>query len=133
MSLDFVIIPVTKTLENSAYNIRNKLNSAVKIPITIDLDINYKFPLNNRISKWRKNHYDIVVVDHDFPESNTVMVRFLDKGSRSKKMNLDVFIDLVTSFEDSDRGTDSGTDSGKGKGKEKERETDDSFEYCVIM
>ena len=46
MSLDFVIIPVTKTLENSAYNIRNKLNSAVKIPITIDLDINYKFPLH---------------------------------------------------------------------------------------
>jgi threonyl-tRNA synthetase len=103
MSLEFVIIPVTKDLERAAYDIKSKLISSVKLGVTVDLDLDYSVSYVNKILKWKKKDYDIIVINEDFIETNRVVVRFSDKGSKQKTMELDEFIDLVASFEDDDK------------------------------
>lgn len=153
MTIEIVIIPVSKSFEDSAYDIRSKLTNSVKIPIRTDIDNNYDIPLNKRISKWRKNDYDIVIIDKDFTDSETIVVRFGGKGTKAKKMDVSVFIELVSSYDsesDSDSGTQSGSESGtqsdsesdteirlnkKKNSNKKTGETDDNDESfgCVIM
>ena len=103
MSLEFVIIPVTKDLERAAYDIKSKLISSVKLGVTVDLDLDYSVSYVNKILKWKKKDYDIIVINEDFIETNRVVVRFSDRGSKQKTMELDEFIDLVASFEDDDK------------------------------
>jgi hypothetical protein len=100
MSLEFVIIPLTNTMESNAYDIKNKLISSINHAIHIEIDQNYSFPISSRISKWKKNEFDIITIDHEFTETNTIVVRFSDKNSRPKAMSLEEFIDLVDTLED---------------------------------
>jgi hypothetical protein len=100
MSIEFAIIPVVQQFEEQAYVIKNKIQSAVKLNTSIEVDTEYSSPLTSRISIWKKKEYDIITIDQDFIENNSIVVRFSDKGSRPKTMELEEFIDLVVSFED---------------------------------
>jgi hypothetical protein len=100
MSLEFVIIPISKRIEQNAYDIKSKLVNSSKLSVNVEIDLNYELSTNNKLMKWKKKDYNIIIVDEDFIETNTIVVRFSDKGSKSKLINLDDFIELVSSFED---------------------------------
>ena len=102
MSLEFVIIPISEQFEKNAYDIKSKLITTVNISVTVEIDLDYDVSLNNKIMKWKKKDYDIIIIDHEFIESNRVIIRFSDFRSRPKTMELDEFIDLVASFEHND-------------------------------
>jgi len=109
MSLEFVIITASKDLEEVAFDIKSRLASSSNLPVTVDFDFDYSVSSVNKILKWKKKDYDIIVINEDFPETNRVVVRFSDKGSKQKTMELDEFIDLVSSFDD-DGDTDKSND-----------------------
>jgi threonyl-tRNA synthetase len=110
MSLEFVIITASEDLETVAFDIKSKLTSSSKLPVTVDFDFDYTVSSVNKILKWKKKDYDIIVINEDFPETNRIIVRFSDKGSKQKTMEIDEFIDLVASFEDDDDSQSSPND-----------------------
>jgi threonyl-tRNA synthetase len=110
MSLEFVIITASEDLETVAFDIKSKLTSCSKLPVTVDFDFDYTVSSVNKILKWKKKDYDIIVINEDFPETNRIIVRFSDKGSKQKTMEIDEFIDLVASFEDDDDSQSSPND-----------------------
>jgi len=103
MSIDFVIIPESKELEEHAYNIKEKLEDSVFLVTNFQIDTNFNVNLNSRINKWKKDDFDIIVIRPEFIENNSIVVRFSDKGSRLKTMDLQEFIDLVSSYEDNEQ------------------------------
>ena len=100
MSLEFAIIPCTPAFLSDAQNIQNKLKEKIKLVISIIIDTNYNTPYNTRIGKWKKLEHNVITIDHEYNESQTIFVRFSDKGSRPHVTELDEFIELVNSFED---------------------------------
>lgn len=100
MSLDFAIIPLTNDVISAAYEIKTKLKDNIDLEINIMIDTNYSTLLSSRINKWKKQSYDIITIDQDYNESHSIVVIFADKGSRGKRMDVDEFIELVSSFED---------------------------------
>lgn len=100
MSLDFAIIPLTNDVISAAYDIETKLKDNIDLEINIMIDTNYSTLLSSRINKWKKQSYDIITIDQDYNESHSIVVIFADKGSRGKRMDVDEFIELVSSFED---------------------------------
>lgn len=113
MSLEFAIIPITDTFLSAAYNIQTKLKENIKLEMSITIDTNYEQSFISRINKWKKQDYDIITIDSDFDESNSIVVRFSDKGSRAQSMEVEEFIDLVASFEDETNHNDSITNTDK--------------------
>lgn len=118
MSLEFAIIPIAEKFFDYAYNIRNKLNDNVKLNMTINIDKDYHILLSSRVHKWKKQCYDIIItIDDEYDMSNSIVVRFSDKGSKPEIMEVDEFIDLVSSFENDednkeDNKEDNDTDNG---------------------
>lgn len=100
MSIEFIIIPVTTDLEECAIKIKDKLKNNIKININFLIDTSFNVNINSRINKWKKDDYDIIIINQDCIETNNIIVRFSDKGSRLKNMELEEFIELVNSFED---------------------------------
>lgn len=100
MSIEFIIIPVTKELEECAIKIKDKLTNNIKINIHFQIDTSFNVNITSRINKWKKDDYDIIIINQDCIETNNIIVRFSDKGSRLKNMELEEFIELVNSFED---------------------------------
>jgi len=100
MSLEFAIIPITNTFLSAAYTIQSKLKENVKLEMSITIDTNYNTQLSTRINKWKKEGYNVVTIDSDFDESNSIVVRIFGKGTRAQSMEVEEFIDLVASFED---------------------------------
>lgn len=111
MSLEFAIIPITITFVSAAYTIESKLKDNVKLDMSITIDTNYEQSFTSRINKWKKQGYDIITIDTDYDESNSIVVRFSDKGSRAQSMEVEEFIDLVASFEDETNHNDSTTNT----------------------
>ena len=105
MSLNFTIIPVTSDFLSIAYDIQTKLKDEVTLEITITIDTNYTSALSTRINKWKKQSYNVITIDQNYNESNSIDVIFSDKGSRAQVMLVEEFIDLVASFEDDDNKT----------------------------
>ena len=103
MPLEFAIIPLTPAFLSAARDIQNKLNTHVKLKITITIDTNYETPYNTRINKWKKKYYDIITINND---SNSIVVRFSEKGSKSQVMEVNDFIDLVASFDEKEYDND---------------------------
>ena len=99
MSIEFAIIPITSIFTTTAYDIQTKLNENIKLQINIDIDTNYDIPFTSRINKWKKKEYNIITIEEDYHETNTIIVRFSDKETTNQIMDIDEFIDLVSSFE----------------------------------
>ena len=128
MSLDFAIIPVTDSVVSVAYDIQTKLKDNVKLEMNITIDTNYTTSLSSRINKLKKLSYDIITIDQDYNETQSIVVIFADKGSRGKLMQVDEFIELVASFEE-EEGDVKNTDN-----KNYDTENDDKEEGgCIIM
>ena len=113
MSLNFTIIPVTSDFLSIAYDIQTKLKDEVTLEITITIDTNYTSALSTRINKWKKQSYNVITIDQDYNESNSIVVIFSDKGSRAQIMLVEEFIDLVASFEDDDNTHNTDTENNE--------------------
>ncbi len=101
MSLDFAIIPINKSYLSAAYNIQTQLQTNITtLDINITIDTDYHISFNTRVNKWKKQEYDIIIINQDYDESNSIIVRFSDKGSKSQIMEIDELINLISSFED---------------------------------
>jgi len=107
MSIEFVIIPVVQEFEEYAIKIKDKLTSNITINIHFQIDTSFNLNVNSRINKWKKDDYDIIIINQDCIETNNIIVIFSDKGSRLKSMDLEEFIELVNSFEDEENIDDS--------------------------
>jgi hypothetical protein len=141
MSLEFAIIPCTPAFLSDAHDIQTKLKEKIKLVISIIIDTNYNTPYNTRISKWKKLEHNVITIDHEYNESQTIFVRFSDKGSRPHVTELDEFIELVNSFEENEVDTDDSEDEVEryvkpivGEIKDKDRGVKDVDEdICCIM
>lgn len=102
MSIEFVIIPVTQQFESDSYIIKSKIIDSLNINVNVNIEIdqNYSSSLSSRINKWKKEDYDIIVIEQDYIETKSIIVRFSDKGSKPQVMELEEFIELIASFED---------------------------------
>lgn len=102
MSVEFAIIPVIKSFQIIADQIKDKLNKLSNINVTSDIDTDYSVSINKRVNKWKTKQYDIIIIDHDYNETNSIIVNFYDKIVKTQVMQIDEFIELVSSFEDDD-------------------------------
>lgn len=123
MSLEFAIIPITDSFISTAYDIQTKLKNNVNLDLTITIDTNYTTQINSRINKWKKQGYDVVTIDHNYNESKSIIVIFSDKGSRSQVMEVDEFVELVTSYEYEEDNTEIDTKTSD----------DNQNDGCTIM
>ena len=103
MSLEFVIIPITSTFIASAKDIQYKLENAIVTKLNIQFDTNYDATINTRINKWKKEEVNIIVIDDTFDGTNNITIRFSDKRSIPEVMDVDEFIELMSSFEDKEQ------------------------------
>jgi len=103
MALQFSIIPVTSDFLSTAHDIQTKLKDNIKLGITINIDTNYTLSLTTRINKWKKLSYNVIIIDQDYNESNSIVIIFSHKGSKGEVMEVKEFIELVSSFEDDDQ------------------------------
>lgn len=100
MSLEFIIIPINKLFLAPAYDIQTKIKIAAKINTYILVDTDFDIPFNKRINKWKKNEFNVISLDEEYNESNTVVVRLFDKGTRAQAMEIEELIQLIESFDD---------------------------------
>lgn len=128
MSIEFVIIPVIKSFQIVADQIKEELNKLSNINVTSSIDTDYSVTINKRINKWKTKQYDIIIINYDYEETKTIIVNFYDKITNTQIMQIDEFIELVSSFEDENNKKEYNLRNIETT--ENERNDDDSF--CVI-
>ncbi len=127
MSLKFAIIPITSSFVNAAYDIKSKINNIVK---EVYIDTNYDLSFTTRIQKQKKNNFNIIIIDEDYNETKSIVVKYCEKGSRSNSYEVDEFIDLISSFDNENEDTNEGTNEDKNKSNSTEE--GDNNNDCVI-
>ena len=100
MSIELSILPVNEEYESYSHEILKKIKSSIPFPLDIEIVKDYCCSLNTRISKQKQLDKIIIVVDSSYLNNSNIIVRFSDKGSKAKKMNINEFIDIFSSFED---------------------------------
>lgn len=124
MTLEFVILPVSKEYELDAYDVENKIKSAYDKTMYIEVDTKYTTSLNSKINKYRRNGKDMIIVDNKYSEDKILSVRFADKGSRTNLMKLDDFIEFIVSLDDEESSSsDSNNDLDKSENVKSEEVT----------
>ena len=102
LSLEFVIVPSTSEYENEANELIEKLKNSITKTVDFEFDNNYQMKLNSRVGRHRKADKDIIVIDNNYKEKDSISIWFSDKGSRMEKMEVDDFIVLLNEFIDGD-------------------------------
>jgi hypothetical protein len=98
MSLEFVIIPFNATFEETALTLKTQIEGSVS-SISLSMDTDYVKSYNNRQNKWEQEEYNTIMVNHDYVESNYIIVTI---DSKQERMTVEEFIDLVSNFEHND-------------------------------
>ena len=62
MSLKFAIIPISHKFDYIAYDIKSKLLDSIKLPLTIEVDLDYSKSHDSKILKWTKKKYDVIII-----------------------------------------------------------------------
>ena len=131
MSLEFAIIPTTTKFLTTAHEIKTKLTNNVLFKLDIQIDTDTDIRRQARIQKWKKHGYNIVFIDEDYNESNSIVVTFSEKGSRPQTLLIDEFIDIVSSYEPNDNDNDVANENNSETDKQN---TDDNQDGgCCIM
>lgn len=134
MSLDFAIIPTTSKFFGTANEIKSKLTNSIKCQIDVKVDTDTDIKTQSRIQKWKKRGYNIVFIDEDYDESNSIVVTFSEKGSRPHPMLVDEFIDIVSSYEsDSDNNDENKPNTKEINQSDAQNADDKQDETCIIM
>jgi threonyl-tRNA synthetase len=106
MSLEFVIIPVTKMFKDLAYELQEMLHDSISQNLCVKVDEEYDSQMYSRIKHWQDIQYDIITIGPNYLENKIISVRFNDKGSKPENMHVDDFIELINSFEIEEERTD---------------------------
>lgn len=133
MSIEFVIIPVIKSFQIVADQIKEELNKLSNINVTSSIDTDYSVTINKRINKWKTKQYDIIIINYDYEETKTIIVNFYDKITNTQIMQIDEFIELVSSFEDENNKKEynlRNIETTENERNDDNKDDDDSF--CVI-
>ena len=100
MSLEIIIIPLSLTHEPNATHICNTIKSQVKKPINIEIDTNYSTSIKTRIARYRKQIKDIITIDDDNINTNSITIRFAGSGNHPTNMPIQELIELISTLED---------------------------------
>lgn len=103
MSLSFAILPFLRSHNSYAYELKNKIKNNIISYVDVDVDTEYDAPLSLRISGWKRKEYNVITIDDDYINNNTIIVRCFDKGSRPEEYDVDDFVELISSFEDTNQ------------------------------
>jgi hypothetical protein len=135
MSLEFAIIPTTTKFFSTAHDIKDKLTNNIRFKLDIQIDTDTDTRTQTRIQKWKKQGYNVVFIDEDYNESNSIIVTFSEKGSRPQSMLVDEFIDIVSSYEpnDDDNNETNETNETDENNSEIKEEDDNQDGGCIIM
>jgi len=135
MSNEIVIIPISIIHECNAYNILNKLKDCVKNTFDIQIDINYSSPLTSRVGKYRKQNKDIIKIDDDYNETNSIIIHFAGKGNKPTSMPIQELIELISTLEnDSDDEKSLNKDKiSKSEPTKSEENLETNESTCIIM
>jgi hypothetical protein len=131
MSLEFAIIPTIPKFFSVAHDIKTKLTNSVNLDLDIQIDTDTDVFTKNRIQKWKKKGYNIIFLGDDYDESNSIIVTFSEKGSRPQPMEIDEFIDLISTYDPSD--DDEPKTFGKTDNSLTNSDDDDKNDSCIIM
>lgn len=99
MSIEIVIIPISAIFEPQANHIYSILKVSVK-DVSLELDTNYFASLKARISKHRRKNKDIVLIDHDFINSDKITIRFAGVGNNVSQMPVQELVELITTLQE---------------------------------
>lgn len=124
MTLEFIVISYNSKCEEYSENIVNSLNKCKHL--SAKLDINYNQIINTRQNKYKKDEKDIILIDEVCIVNNEVIVKYSDKGSKSKRYDKDEFIELLESFE-------STSEQNYKTNEEKEKKEEEDNNVCLIM
>jgi len=130
MSLYFDIIPTLPRFYSTAHDIQSKITNNFKLQVNIHIDTDTDVKIQTRIYKWKKKGYNIILIDEDYDETNSIIVTFSEKGSRPQAMHIDEFIDIISSYDDTDTDTDTDTNNNKNNNTNNNNNND---ELCTIM
>jgi hypothetical protein len=99
MSPEISIIPLSSIHESYAHDILKSIKDSVKNPIDILIDTNYNSSIKSRIGKYRRQNRDIITIDYDFINTNTINIYFAGQSNNPVKMPLLELIELITTLE----------------------------------
>lgn len=99
MSIEIVLIPISAIFESHAHHIYNILKASVK-DVGLEIDTNYFASLKTRISTHRRKNKDIVLIDHQFNESNKITIRFAGVGNNISQMPVQELVELITTLQE---------------------------------
>jgi len=97
MIFDFIIIPVDNSFIDTAYYILNKLEEICGITHVI-INVNYDDSFSSRVDKSRLKKYNIITINEDYNEANTINIIFQHTGFKVETMSLQDFFNLVSNY-----------------------------------
>ena len=98
---DFTVIPVDDTFVNVAFYIRYKIEE-INLLSNVVIDQNYEDSFSSRVNKCRQRNYNIITINQDYNEANTINVIFQHTGYKVETMSLRDFLNLVPHFKNDD-------------------------------
>jgi len=111
MDLGFAIIPFERSNYSSAKDFVNKLTNHIVTYIDIKIDNDFDTPFSVRMNKWRRDEYNVIIINDDYFETNSISIRYNDSFNEPENIGIDVFIELVSNFEYNHNDNTNNTDS----------------------
>ena len=99
MDLGFAVIPFERSNYASAKDFVNKLTNHIVTYIDIKIDDDFDTPFSVRMHKWRRDEYNVIIINDDYFESNSISIRYNDSFNKPENIGIDDFIELVSNFE----------------------------------
>jgi hypothetical protein len=99
MIFDFIIIPVNNTFINVAFYLRYKLEE-INYFSQIIIDKNYHDSFSSRVNICREKKYNIITINEDYNEAQTINVIFQHTDFKVETMPLRDFLILVSDYID---------------------------------
>ena len=99
MDLGFAVIPFERSNYASAKDFVNKLTNHIVTYIDIKIDDDFDTPFSVRMNKWRRDEYNVIIINDDYFESNSISIRYNDSFNKPENIGIDDFIELVSNFE----------------------------------
>ena len=113
MDLGFAVIPFERSNYASAKDFVNKLTNHIVTYIDIKIDDDFDTPFSVRMHKCRRDEYNVIIINDDYFESNSISIRYNDSFNKPENIGIDDFIELVSNFEYNHMDINKATDNNE--------------------
>jgi len=120
MSLEFIIIPYNEECSLYAQKVKEAIISV--IPASIQINYEYDVPLARKLTKYKREGYDIITLKEADIENNTLCIRYSDINLCPEKLSIEDLQELIRGYYDKNNTAD------KEKKEEDEKEEDEKEE-----